>query len=152
MSQKAQKNIEIKNRKASFNYQFLEVYTAGLVLTGTEIKSIRLGKVSLEEAYCFMTEVGEIWVKSMRIAPYDFGTHYNHDPLRDRKLLLERKELKKLSSKLKDVGLTIIPTKLFINEKGLAKLNIALAKGKKMHDKRESIKERDVKRSELRNF
>lgn len=139
------KNINIRNKKASFEYHFLETHIAGISLTGTEIKSIRLSKASLQEAYCYFND-GELYVKSMHISSYEQGTHYNHDPLRDRKLLLKKRELKKLEESLKDKGLTIIPTRLFINDRGLAKLEIALAKGKKLYDKREDIKEKDVKR------
>ncbi|UBM57286.1 SsrA-binding protein SmpB [Marinilongibacter aquaticus] len=148
---KIAKKVEIKNRKASHEYLFLDTYTAGLVLRGTEIKSIRLGKVNISEGYCYMAD-GELYVKNLNISIYDYGTHYNHDPLRDRKLLLQRRELKKLNEKLKDVGLTIVPLKLYINDSGLAKLDIALAKGKKLYDKRESIRSRDVERQERRKF
>ncbi|MCK5839287.1 MAG: SsrA-binding protein SmpB [Bacteroidales bacterium] len=137
--------IVIKNKKASFEYFLLEFFTAGIQLTGTEIKSIRLGKVSLREAYCtFIND--ELFVRSMHIAEYKYGTHYNHDPKRDRKLLLNKKELKKLYTKVREKGLTIVPVKLFINERGLAKLSIALAKGKHFFDKRESLKKRETKR------
>lgn len=142
---KIQKKVEILNRKASFEYQFIDTFTAGLVLTGTEIKSIRQGKVNLTDAYCLFHQ-NELFVRNMHISKYEEGTHYNHEPIRDRKLLLTKRELKKLQNELKNVGLTIIPTKLFISEKGYAKLNIALAKGKKLFDKREDIKERDIKR------
>jgi SsrA-binding protein len=142
---KIQKKVEILNRKASFEYQFLDTFTAGLVLSGTEIKSIRQGKVNLTDAYCLFHQ-DELFVRNMHISKYEEGTHYNHEPIRDRKLLLSKRELKKLLNELKNVGLTIIPTKLFISDKGYAKLNIALAKGKKLYDKREDIKERDVKR------
>ncbi len=144
-------NINIVNRKARFEYEFLETFIAGIVLTGTEIKSIRNGKASIAEAYCFLKN-GELFIKNMYIAEYEQGTYNNHDPLRVRKLLLNKHELKKLERKKKDVGITIIPVRLFINEKGLAKLEIALAKGKKLHDKRQSIKERDVKRDLARKF
>ena len=137
--------IVIKNKKASFEYFLFEFFTAGIQLTGTEIKSIRLGKVSLREAYCtFIND--ELFVRSMHIAEYKYGTHYNHDPKRDRKLLLNKKELKKLYTKVREKGLTIVPVKLFINERGLAKLSIALAKGKHFFDKRESLKKRETKR------
>jgi SsrA-binding protein len=144
-------NINIKNRRASFEYEFLDKYTAGIQLTGTEIKSIRESKASLEDAYCLFLN-NELWVRNMHIAEYKLGTHFNHEPKRDRKLLLNKKELVKLKEKLKVKGLTIITTQLFINEKGLAKLNIVLAKGKKLHDKRDSIKERDTKREIDRVF
>ncbi len=146
---KLQKTVNIKNKKASFEYFFLDEYTAGIVLTGTEIKSIREAKVSMADAYCIFHR-GELFVKNLNISKYDNGTYYNHDPLRERKLLLSRKELRKLEGKLTDKGLTIIPTRLFINDRGLAKLDIALAKGKKLYDKRESIKEKDIKRDQER--
>ncbi len=139
------KNINISNRRASFEYFFLETYTAGVVLTGTEIKSIREGKVNMTDAYCIFME-GELLVHHLHISPYEKGTYANHNPVRDRKLLLKKRELKKLALKLKDQGLTIVPTRLFINDQGLAKIDIALAKGKKTYDKRETIKERDLKR------
>ena len=136
-------NINIKNRKASFEFSFLEKYTAGIQLTGTEIKSIRNGKASIGEAYCvFIKE--ELWVRNMHIDEYTQGTYYNHAPKRDRKLLLNKSELRKLELKIKDKGLTIIPLALFINSKGFAKLEIALAKGKKLFDKRDDIKKRDT--------
>ncbi len=139
------KQVDIKNRRASFEYAFLETFTAGIALTGTEIKSIRQGKVNLQDAYClFLNE--ELFIRNMNISTYTDGTYLNHQPLRDRKLLLTRRELRRLSEKLKDQALTIIPTRLFTSERGFAKLNIALAKGKKLYDKRESIKERDVTR------
>jgi SsrA-binding protein len=140
-----QKHIQIQNKRASFEYFFLDTYTAGIVLTGTEIKSIRLGKANLSDAYCYV-QSGEIFIKHLHIAKYDAGTYLNHDPLRERKLLLQRKEIKKIANKLQDQGLTLIPVKLFISDKGLAKVVIALAKGKKLYDKRESIKAKDVAR------
>jgi len=139
------KNIQIKNRKASFEYFFIETFIAGIVLKGTEIKSLREGKANLQDAYC--TFLGdEIWVKQMHISPYTQAAHFNHDLTRERKLLLNKKEINKLRKGMQDKGNTMIPTKLFINDRGLAKLEIALAKGKKLHDKRENIKEKDVKR------
>ena len=138
-------NINIKNKRASFDYIFTETYTAGIVLTGTEIKSIRLSKVSLVDTYCTFIN-NELWVKNMHIAEYFYGSYNNHVARRDRKLLLDRKELRKLRQAVKNPGFTIVPTRLFINEKGLAKLVIALARGKHEYDKRESIKERDDKR------
>ncbi|MGD1889281.1 MAG: SsrA-binding protein SmpB [Cyclobacteriaceae bacterium] len=137
--------ISIKNRKARFEYHFLDTYTAGLKLMGTEIKSIREGKVNLQEAYCYFNNQ-ELFVKQMHISPYSQGTHYNHEPTRERKLLLKKKELAKLESKMNEKGLTIIPTRLFINSRGLAKLDIALARGKKLYDKRDGIKQKDAKR------
>jgi SsrA-binding protein len=139
------KTITIKNKRASFEYEFIDTFVAGLVLRGTEIKSIREGKVNLQDAYCFFKNE-ELFVINMSISPYAQGTHYNHEPNRERKLLLSKKELNKLETKFEEKGLSIIPIKLFVNDRGLAKLEIALAKGKKLHDKRESIKERDVKR------
>lgn len=139
------KKIDIKNKKASFEYFFLEEYSAGMVLTGTEIKSIRMSKFSLNESFCIMMNDG-LYVRGMNIARYTEGTYNNHDPLRDRKLLLQKKEIKRLSEKLKDQGNTIIPTRLFIGDNGLAKLEIALGRGKKLYDKRDTIKTRDLAR------
>ncbi len=133
------------NRKAKYEYSFLDEYTAGLQLFGTEIKSIRNKDVSIAEGYCTF-KGNELFVLNMHIAHYEQGTYNNHEPKRERKLLLNKQELKKLKGKLKDKGLTIIPTRLFISDNGHAKLNIALAKGKKIHDKRDGIKDRDVKR------
>ena len=138
-------NINIKNRRATFDYIITDTYTAGLVLTGTEIKSIRLSKVSLVDTYCIFIG-NELWVKNMHIAEYFYGSYNNHSARRDRKLLLERKELRKLQQVVKNPGFTIVPTRLFINEKGLAKLVIGLARGKHEYDKRETLKERDDKR------
>ena len=138
--------INIKNKKAKFEYEFLEKFTAGIVLTGTEIKSIRAGKASIVEGYCFVNN-GELFIKNMYIAEYEQGSYNNHEPRRTRKLLLNRNEIDKLVKKKKDVGLTIVPLSLFINGKGYAKLDIALAKGKKLHDKRQDLKAKDDKRS-----
>ena len=138
-------NINIKNKRASFDYIFTETYTAGIVLTGTEIKSIRQSKASLVDTYCTFIN-NELWVKNMHVSEYFYGSYNNHVARRDRKLLLDRKELRKLQQAVKNPGFTIVPTRLFINEKGLAKLVIALARGKHEYDKRESIKERDDKR------
>ena len=138
-------NISIKNRKASFEYELIERFTAGMQLAGTEIKSIRNSRVNLTDSYCQFAS-GELYVKNMHISEYELGTCNNHIAKRDRKLLLTRKELQKLEKKVKESGFTIIPVKLFVNEKGLAKLEIALARGKKVYDKRESIKEKDSKR------
>ena len=143
--------IIIKNKKASFDYELTDFFTAGIVLTGTEIKSIRLGKASLTDSYCLI-EKGELWSKGIQISEYFFGTYNNHIPRRDRKLLLTKKELHKISRLTKETGFTIVPTKMFINEKGLAKLDIAVAKGKKAWDKRESLKEREDKREMDRQF
>ncbi len=141
-----QKNINIQNKKARFLYEILDKYTAGIVLTGTEIKSIRSSKASIAESFCEFNEQGELFVINMTIEEYLYGTYYNHRPKAERKLLLNKKELKKLYKEVQNTGLTIIPLKLFINEKGYAKLDIALAKGKKLYDKRETIKDRDNKR------
>ena len=137
--------INIKNKRASFEYEFLETFTAGIQLTGTEIKSIRAGKASIIEGFCYMKN-GELFIKNMYIAEYEQGTYNNHEPKRDRKLLLNRNELDKLGKKKKDVGLTIVPLKVFINKNGFAKMDIALAKGKKLHDKREDLKSKDARR------
>ncbi len=137
--------IRIKNKRASHEYFFLEKYVAGIVLTGTEIKSIRSGKASLTDAYCVFEE-DELFVVGMHIAEYSYGTYNNHFPKRVRKLLLTARELKKLKNKVKDKGLTIIPITLFINDRGLAKLEIALAKGKHFYDKREDLKKKDSQR------
>jgi len=137
--------INIRNKRASFEYFLIESFVAGIELTGTEIKSIREGKASLSDAYCLFRE-GELFVVNMHIAEYTYGTHYNHEPKRDRKLLLTKRELRRLSGKTRERGFTIVPTVLFINEKGYAKLEIALAKGKKIYDKRESIKVKDNRR------
>lgn len=150
MAQKSQtrfsNKVNFKNRKASFEYHFLEKYVAGIVLTGTEIKSIREGKLNLSEAYCYFNR-GELLVKQMHISPYTQGTHYNHEPVRERKLLLKNRELKKLESKSQqEQGLTIVPVRLFVNDRGWAKMEIALAKGKKLYDKREDIKQKDMQR------
>ena len=140
MSTKQQ--IRIKNKKAEFEYFILQKYTAGIVLAGTEIKSIRQGKANLTDSYCRFLN-GELWVSNMHIAEYSHGGHYNHDPKADRKLLLSKKELRKLEWKVTEKGTTIIPLVLWMNEKGYAKLDIALAKGKRQYDKRETIKDRD---------
>jgi len=139
-------NILIKNKRASFDYEFISRYEAGVQLYGTEIKSIREGKAGLADTYCtFIND--ELWIKNMHIAAYSFGTYSNHEVHRDRKLLLHKKELQKLRRETKESGLTIVPTKLFINEKGIAKLEIALARGKKSFDKRQTLKEKEDKRS-----
>lgn len=143
--------ITIKNKRASFDYELLETFTAGIVLTGTEIKSIRLGKASLVDTFAIV-ERGEVWVKNMYVAEYAFGTYNNHAPRRDRKLLLNRKEIRRLQTATKDRGFTIVPTRLFINERGLAKLVLAIARGKKEYDKRQSIRERDDRREMDRMF
>lgn len=138
-------DIHIRNKRASFDYEFLEEYNAGIILTGTEIKSVRAGKASLVDSYCYFDK-GELWVKGIHIAEYRLGTYYNHEEKRERKLLLTRKELRKLERNVKESGLTIIPVRMFITDKGWAKLRIALAKGKKEYDKRETLKLKDAKR------
>jgi SsrA-binding protein len=143
--QRFSNDINIKNRQAGFEYELLDRYVAGMVLMGTEIKSIREGKVNLQDGYCYLSN-GEVFVKGINITPYAQGTHYNHDATRERKLLLKRSEIRKLEGKVEEKGLTLVPTRLFINDRGMAKLEFALAKGKKIHDKRDSIKERDAKR------
>lgn len=145
MSKRFSNDINIRNRQASYEFELLDKYIAGLVLKGTEIKSIREGKVNLQDGFCYFSN-GELFVKGVNITPYAQGTHYNHDALRERKLMLKRMELKKLERKVEEKGLTLVPVRLFINDRGFAKLEIALARGKKMHDKRDSIKERDAKR------
>ncbi|QIK53549.1 SsrA-binding protein [Dysgonomonas sp. HDW5B] len=140
-----QLNINIKNKRATFDYELLDTYTAGLVLTGTEIKSIRLGKASLVDTFCIF-EKEALWVRNMNITEYFYGSYNNHVARRDRKLLLNKKELKKIQRLVKETGYTIVPTRLFLNERGLAKLNIAVARGKKQYDKRQSLKEKDDKR------
>ena len=137
--------INIKNKKARFEFEFIETYTAGIVLTGTEIKSIRASKASIGESYGVVSK-NEIIIRNMYVQQYNNGTHYNHEPRRDRKLLLNRSEINKIDRKIKAKGLTLVPVSLFINNKGLAKLEIALAKGKKIHDKREDLKKKDAKR------
>lgn len=143
--EKLKNDILIRNKRASFDYELLDTYQAGIVLVGTEVKSIRLGKASLVDTFCFFND-GELWVKNMNISEYFYGTYNNHMPRRDRKLLLTKRELEKIRRQTKDTGFTIVPTKLFLNEKGLAKMEIAVAKGKKVYDKRESLKEKDDRR------
>lgn len=144
MKNKSQNQVNIKNKKASFQYELIEKLIAGIELVGTEIKSIRQGKASLVDGYCFFRK-NELFI-TMHISEYSHGGHYNHDPKRERKLLLKRNELKRLEKKVKNTGLTIIPLRIFITEKGWAKLQIALARGKKMEDKRQSLKQKDDKR------
>ena len=146
MDAKSKNIIEIKNKRATYEYFLLDDYVAGIVLTGTEIKSIRDGKANLNDAFCSFVG-NELFVKQMHISEYRFGSYYNHQAKRDRKLLLNRRELRKLQARIKERGYTIVPVKLFINADGRAKLLISLAKGKKFFDKRESIKEKDSKRS-----
>ena len=137
--------VQIKNKKASFEYFFVDVLTAGIVLTGTEIKSIRMGKASLVDSYCYIHN-GEIWVKGMNVSPYFYGSYSNHESKRERKLLLNKREIKKLDEASKLPGYTIVPILLFIDDKGRAKLDIALARGKKVYDKRQTMKEKEDRR------
>lgn len=143
--------MEIKNRKAYYEYNIETKYIAGMVLTGTEIKSLREGKASFNDSYCFFNK-GELFVKSLHISEYNFGTHYNHEPLQERKLLLQKKELRKLENKIKEKGYSIIPLKIFISENGFAKMEIGLGKGKKIYDKRETIKARETEREVKRKY
>ncbi len=141
----------IRNRSAYYEYHIDDKYVAGLVLTGTEVKSLREGRASFNDSYCYFHK-GELWIKSLHIAEYSHGTYHNHEPLRERKLLLNKKELKKLESKLKEKGYTIVPLSIFFNDKGLAKIEVGLGKGKKLHDKRETIKARDTEREIKRKY
>jgi SsrA-binding protein len=140
-----EKTVNIRNKKASFEFEFIDTYVAGLMLKGTEIKSIRESKVSLTEAFCMFVD-GELYIRQLHIAPYSMAASYNHEAVRDRKLLLNKKEMQKLETKSSEKGLAIIPVRIFINDRGKAKLEIALAKGKKIHDKRQDLKEKDAKR------
>lgn len=142
---KFEKSVNIRNKKASFEFEFIDTYVAGLMLKGTEIKSIREGKVSLTEAFCMFLG-GELYIRQMHISPYSMAASYNHEAVRDRKLLLNKKELEKLQAKSEEKGLAIIPVRIFINDRGKAKLEVALARGKKIHDKRQDMKEKDAKR------
>lgn len=137
--------VNIRNKKASFEYFFVDTFTAGIVLTGTEIKSIRMGKASLVDTFCYINN-GEIWVKGMNISPYFYGSYNNHESKRDRKLLLNKREIKNLQEATKQVGFTIVPTLLFIDDHGRAKLDIALCRGKKKFDKRQTLKEKEDRR------
>ena len=141
-----QQNVNIKNKKARFHYEILDKFTAGIVLSGTEIKSIRESKASISESFCEFNDRGELFIINMQIDEYSHASHYNHKPKAERKLLLNKRELKKMQKEVNTSGKAIVPLKLFLNERGLAKLNIALAKGKKLYDKRESMKDRDNKR------
>ncbi|AYN67902.1 SsrA-binding protein SmpB [Euzebyella marina] len=142
-----QKNINIKNKRAKFEYEFIDTYVAGIVLAGTEIKSIREGKASIAQSFCEFNDKGELFVINMQVDEYSHAYHFNHRPKAERKLLLNRGELRKLRKEVTTTGLTIVPLNLFINDRGLAKVKIALAKGKKLYDKRETIKDRDNKRN-----
>lgn len=143
--------VNIRNKRARFDYEISDTYVAGIVLTGTEIKSIRDGKASLVDSYC-LVENGEIWVKGMNISEYFYGSYNNHESRRDRKLLLNRKEIQKISKASEDPGYTIVPLKVFINDRGLAKMQIGIGRGKKQYDKRQSIREREDKRAMDRMF
>ena len=143
--------INIKNKRATFDFEILDTYVAGIVLTGTEIKSIRLGKASLVDSFCYENN-GELWIKNMYVGEYFYGSYNNHSSRRDRKLLLNKKEIREIGKASKDNGFSIVPLRVFINDEGLAKLQIALAKGKKLYDKRQSIKEREDKREIDRMF
>ena len=151
MKEKLSNNILIKNKRVTFDYELLDTFTAGIVLTGTEIKSIRDGKASLVDTYCIV-ENGEVWVKGMNISEYFYGSYNNHVARRDRKLLLNRKEIQKIAKAAEDPGYTIVPMRVFINERGLAKMMIGVGRGKKEYDKRQSIREREDKRSIDRMF
>lgn len=142
----------ISNRSAYFEYQITDKYVAGIVLQGTEVKALREGRASLKEAFCYFTAAGELYVKNLHIGEYSHGSYANHEPLRDRKLLLQKKELRKLQSRLVGQGLTVIPLRIFFTDKGLAKMEIALAKGKKLYDKRDSIKKRETDREIQRHL
>lgn len=146
ISKKKERIHIVNNRRATFEYHFIQKYEAGVQLTGTEIKSVRQGKVSLSDAYCFFNEAGDLWIKNMHITEYKEGSYNNHVPKRDRKLLLRKTEMRKLQSKTSQKGTTIVPVEMYINERGYAKIEIALASGKKYFDKREAIKEREAKR------
>ena len=146
MAQKDNKRVQINNRRASFDYEFLETFQAGIVLVGTEIKSIRSGKASLVDAYCYFDTKGQLYVKGMNIAQYFWGSWGQHEPMRDRKLLLTKRELLKLRQAVKQKGLTIVATKMYIADNSYAKVQIALARGKKEYDKRQTIKEKDIRR------
>ncbi len=142
--------MEIKNRSAYHEYSFDDTWEAGMVLTGTEVKSLRAGKASFNDAYCYFRK-GELWIRNLHIAEYSHGTVNNHDPLRERKLLLQRRELNRIEAKLKEKGFTLVPLRIFFNEKNLAKIEIGTGRGKKLHDKRDTIKKRDLDR-EMKRF
>lgn len=149
MKEKVSKNINIKNRRATFDYEIIEEYVAGIVLVGTEIKSIRQGKASLVDTFCYFHN-GELWLKNANISQYFYGSYNNHNERRERKLLLNKKELRKLQEAIKNPGFTIIPLRLFLNDRGFVKVKLAIAKGKKEYDKRASIKEKEDKRNMAR--
>ncbi len=142
----SQQNVNISNRRAYFDFEILDKLTAGIMLTGTEIKSIREGKANINEAFCIVTKDDELFIRNMHITEYSRGSYYNHEPLRPRKLLLNKKEIVRWGSKIKEKGLTLVPLKVFLSDRGFIKIEIGLAKGKKTHDKRDSIKAKDSKR------
>jgi SsrA-binding protein len=142
----SQQNVNISNRRAYFDFEILDKLTAGIMLTGTEIKSIREGKANINEAFCIVTKDDELFIRNMHITEYSRGSYYNHEPLRPRKLLLNKKEIVRWGSKIKEKGLTLVPLKVFLSDRGFIKIDIGLAKGKKTHDKRDSIKAKDSKR------
>lgn len=144
------KDIELKNKKANFEYHILQVFECGIILTGTEVKSIRNAKANINDAYCFFDKKGELWIKNMHISEYELGTYFNHDPRKDRKLLLKRPELVKLHRRVMEKGYTIVPMRVYFSERGLIKLEIALATGKKSFDKRHSIRDKDQSREDKR--
>lgn len=144
------KEIELKNKKANFEYHILQVFECGIILTGTEVKSIRNAKANINEAYCFFDKKDELWIKNMHISEYELGTYFNHDPRKDRKLLLKRPELLKLHRRVMEKGYTIVPMRVYFSERGLIKLEIALATGKKSFDKRHSIRDKDQNREDKR--
>lgn len=146
MAKEKKSRVQVSNKRASFDYEFLETYTAGIVLVGTEIKSLRAGKASMSDSYCYFDAIGQLWVRGISISQYFWGSWGQHEPARDRKLLLSKKELRHLRIKDKEKGLTIVATRLFIADNGFAKVNIALARGKKVYDKRQTIKENDIRR------
>lgn len=148
MAQK--KSIELKNKRANFEYEILQSYEAGIILTGTEVKSIRNAKANINEAYCTFDKNGELWIKNMHISEYELGSYFNHETRRERKLLLNRFELSKLLKRVTEKGYTIVPVRVFVSERGLIKIEIALATGKKSYDKRHSIKEKDMGRENER--
>jgi SsrA-binding protein len=142
--------IDIRNRQAYYDYFIEDKYDAGMVLTGTEVKSLRSGRASFNDSFCIINK-GEMWVKSLHIAEYSHGTANNHDPVRERKLLLNKKEIRKIEAKIKEKGISVVPLRIFFSEKGLVKMEIGLGKGKKLYDKRETIKQRDTQR-EMKKF
>ena len=143
--------MELRNRNAYHEYAIEDKYSAGMVLSGTEVKSLREGKVSFNDSYCFLHK-GEMWVKSLHIAEYSHGTSSNHDPVQDRKLLLQKRELKKIEGKIKEKGYTVVPLRIYFNEKGIAKMEVGLGKGKRLYDKRDTIRQRDTEREMKRHL